>query len=72
VASLAYAKVRVRIVNLDQGREMFGGERKLNPLISWLAAAGALLAGDRLLDGVQVVDVVTALVARWFSGSSTC
>ncbi len=37
--------------------------QKLHPLLSWVATALALLAGDRLLDGVFLGGLVPALIA---------
>ncbi len=38
-------------------------KRKLHPLVSWVATALALLAGDRILDGVFLSGLVPALIA---------
>jgi putative membrane protein len=37
--------------------------QKLHPLLSWAATALALLAGDRVLDGVFIGGLVPALIA---------
>ncbi len=42
---------------------MLGSERRLNPLISWLVGALALLVGDALLSGVYIAGFGYALIA---------
>lgn len=38
-------------------------KRKLHPLVSWISTALALLAGDRVLDGVFLSGLIPALIA---------
>lgn len=42
---------------------MWEDRRKLHPMISWIATSLALLAGDRILDGVFLSGLIPALIA---------
>lgn len=42
---------------------MWDDKRQLHPMISWVATALALLAGDRILDGVFLSGLIPALIA---------
>lgn len=42
---------------------MWEDKRKLHPMLSWVATSLALLAGDRILDGVFLSGLIPALIA---------